>query len=330
MTDSPRLPTLSVVVPNYNHGRYLEGALLRHVGQTVPPLEVIVIDDASTDDSCAIAERVAARHATVRLVRLPRNVGVNAASNRGLDEARGECICFSAADDVVRPEFASRSLGLLARHPEAAFCFSDAAETAGDSGVVEPLPLRLSEAATFLSPQRIEQLLRRNFFAFPGHTVTYRRDAIRSLGGFDEPLRWHADWFANCVLAFRHGACYVPEVLAVFRVSPQSYWQHGVRQASLQRATVQRFLELLDSPAYRDVRPAFRRSALLPELRARTLWWLLASRRDRRYLTARLGLRLTVRGAWWAVKPYMPKPVRPALRWAARRWAQLTSLDGAA
>jgi hypothetical protein len=132
------------------------------------------------------------------------------------------------------------------------------------------------------------------------------------------------------VLAFRGGACYLPEVLAVFRVAPDSYSQRGIRQAARQRASVHRFLELLDSPAYRDVRPVFRRSALLPELRPRALVWLLASARYRGYLTPRLGLRLTVRGMWWTVKPYVPRPVRPALRWAARRWAQLTSLKDAA
>lgn len=322
--------TLSVVVPNYNHGRYLEAALLRHLRQTAPPLEVIVIDDASTDDSCAIIERVAAEHPTLRLVRLPRNVGVNAASNRGLEEARGEYVCFSAVDDVVGPDFAERSLELLARHPASAFCFSDAAETMSDSGFVQPLPFRLSPTPAFLSPQRIERLLRRNFFSFPGHAVVYRRQAIRAMGGFDDALRWHADWFIHYVLAFRHGACYVPEVLGVFRVSPESYSQRGIRETALQRGVVRRFLELLDSSAYRDVRPAFRRSALLPEFRARALFWLLTSRHHRDYLTARLGLRLTVRGTWWVVKPYMPQPVRPVLRWAARRWAQLTSLGGPA
>jgi glycosyltransferase involved in cell wall biosynthesis len=321
---------LSVVIPNFNHGHYLQAALLRHLGQSVPPREIIVVDDASTDDSRAIVERAAAEHPSVRLISLPRNGGVNAASNRGLAEAQGEYVAFSAADDIVLPDFAARSLALLADHPAADLCFSDPAETMGDSGVVQPLPLRLSPQPAYLSAARIEQLLRRSFFAFPGHAVVYRREAIRALGGFDEAMQWHADWFVNCVLAFRGGACYVPEVLAVFRVTPDSYSQQGIRQAAAQRASVQRFLELLDSPAYTDVRPAFRRSALLPDLRARALVWLLESARSRGYLTPRLALRLTLRGLWSAAKPHLPRPVRPALRWAARRWAQLTSLKDAA
>jgi len=113
------LPTLSAVVPNYNHARYLGPALEALLSQSAPLAEIIVVDDASTDDSCALVERLAAGHPQLRLIRQPRNAGVNAALNRGLAEATGEYICFPAADDLVGVDFAGRSLTVLARHPEA-------------------------------------------------------------------------------------------------------------------------------------------------------------------------------------------------------------------
>src|SRR5262245_21153523 len=103
-------PTLSVVVPNYNHSRYLKAALAAHLEQTQPPCEILVVDDASTDDSRAIVEDIAARHPSVRLISLVRNGGVNAAMNHGLRYARGDFVCFSAVDDVVSRDFAERSL----------------------------------------------------------------------------------------------------------------------------------------------------------------------------------------------------------------------------
>jgi len=130
------LPTLSVVVPNYNHARYLEAALGAHLDQSAPPLEIIVVDDASTDDSSAVVKRVASKHPSVRLLRLGRNGGVIAAMNRGLLEARGDYVCFSAADDLVAQDFAAQSLEVLARHPTAGFCFSDPAVMLGDSGEI--------------------------------------------------------------------------------------------------------------------------------------------------------------------------------------------------
>lgn len=302
---------------NYNHARYLERALEAHLDQSLPPAEVIVVDDASTDASRAVVERVAAGHRSVRLVRLPRNGGVTAAMNRGLGEARGDYVCFSAADDLVTREFAATSLEVLAQHPEAAFCFSDPAELMGDSGVVRQRRLFLSDRPCMLWPPDIEQLLQRNYFSFSSNTIIYRSAAVRQLGGFIEDLRWHADWFANYVLAFRHGACYVPEVLAFFRVSPHSYSARGVRQAEAQRDILYRMLDLLDSPTLRDVARPFRSSAIVPDLRARDLLWLLASPRHRRYLTSRLVIRLLVRGLWRVLMPYTPTRLRRAARWLA-------------
>lgn len=320
-----RTPTLSVVVPNYNHSRYLKAALEGHLEQSTPPCEIIVVDDGSTDDSCAIVEDVAARHPSVRLIRLGRNGGVNAAINRGLREARGDFVSVSAVDDLVSRDFAARSLQILAEHPTAGVCFSDPAETIADSGVVQALPLRLRDRPSLIRSTELEQLLKHSWFSFPGHAVLYRRDALLAAGGFDEALRWYADWFATCLLAFRHGACYVPEVLAVFRVSPGSYHARGLRLKSVQRDLVGRVVDLLHSPECGDVAGSFRRSALVPELRMRVLVWLMASPRHRGYLTPRLAARLLVRGAWWWLRPWAPGWVRPAARRVAFGWARLAT-----
>jgi len=310
-----RVPALSVVVPNYNHGRYLEAALQAHLDQTVPPLEIIVVDDASTDDSCAVVERVSAKHPSVKLIRLAANGGVNAAINRGLREASGDYVCFSAADDLVARDFAARSLEVLAPHPTAGLCFSDPALLLGDSGVVRRFALFLSDRPCMLSSSDIKRVLKRNYFSFPSNTILYRRDTLAALGGFVEELRWYADWFASYVLAFRHGACYVPEVLAFFRVSADSYAARGVRQRGVQRDLLYCMLDLLESGALTDVAPSFRGSAILPELRARVLMWLLASPRHRRYLTPWLAVRLLFGSLWYLLMPYTPARLRRAARW---------------
>ena len=310
-----RLPTFSVVVPNYNHAHYLEAALQAHLTQKEPPLEIIVVDDASTDDSCSVIERVAAQHPSVRLVRLPRNGGVNAAINRGLQETRGDYVCFSAADDLVAKDFAARSLEILARYPSEGFCFSDPAELQADSGIVRRFPLYLSDRPCMLPPRDVERLLAHNYFSFSSNTILYRREAIVAAGGFVEDLRWYADWFANYVLAFRHGVCYVPEVLAYFRVSEGSYSAQGVRQAAVQRDLLYRMLDLLKEDSFRDVAGCFRRAAIVPEVRVRALLWLIASSRHRGYLGSRLCIRLLFNGIWLALLPYMPVVVRRMARW---------------
>lgn len=319
------LPTFSVVVPNYNHAHYLEAALHAHLSQSVPPLEIIVVDDASTDESVAIVERLATAHSRLRLIRLAKNGGVNAAINRGLHEARGDYVCVSAADDLVASSLAARSLEILARHPTAGLCSSDAAVMVGDTGTVQQIPLFLSDRPCLLLPGDIVRLLTHDLVSFPSYTVLYRRDALLALGGFIEDLRWWADSFANYVLAFRHGACYVPEVLGCFRLLPDSYSARGARNTRAQRELLYRILDLLQTPAFHDVAQAFRASAIVTPERLRVLGWLLASPRHRGYLTPRLGARLLFYGLrsvlWSVVRPYTPDWLRQAARRAARRFA---------
>ena len=78
------LPTLSVVVTNYNHARYLPTALRCILGQSVQPLEVLVIDDGSTDNSIVVIEEIARREPLVNLLPNERNRGVAYTFNRGL------------------------------------------------------------------------------------------------------------------------------------------------------------------------------------------------------------------------------------------------------
>lgn len=322
------MPELSVVVPNYNHARYLESALRAHLEQTRPPLEVIVVDDASTDDSVAIVERLAREHPRLRLIRLAENGGVNAAINRGLREARGDYVCFSAADDLVTADFAARSLETLERYPPAAFCFFDYARQFGDTGRVNPCPVYVSDGQCFLPPARLRQLIKCGWFG-PGGFVVYRREVIVAAGGFVEDLCSCADTFTNCVLGFRHGACYIPERLTLVRVLPGSYSAMCSQKRNIRREMTYRMVDLLRSPRFLDVAPAFRECALLPYYRVEVLFWLFASPQHRRYLTARLAVRVAGWSVWNVVKLHMPGRLRALARRLVCRWARLWTAGGA-
>ncbi len=93
-------PSISIIIPCYNGAKYLRETLDSVVAQTLPALEVLVVDDGSTDDSAAIAESFGP---PVRVIRQP-NQGESVARNRGIDEAKGEWVAFLDADDLWRPE----------------------------------------------------------------------------------------------------------------------------------------------------------------------------------------------------------------------------------
>lgn len=113
------LPSLTVVVPARNEARKIEPALRSVLGQEYPALDVLAVDDRSTDDTGAILDRMAGRHERLRVLHLdelPEGwLGKNHALARGAERARGELLLFTDADVVMRPDVLRRAVGYLTR-----------------------------------------------------------------------------------------------------------------------------------------------------------------------------------------------------------------------
>jgi glycosyltransferase involved in cell wall biosynthesis len=113
-------PFVSVLMPVYNPGRFLEEAVQSVLAQTYPAFELVAIDDASSDGSyerlCALAER----DARVRVFRQPHNMGIVAARNRAFREASPQSVYFAIldSDDVALPDRLERQVAFLESHPD--------------------------------------------------------------------------------------------------------------------------------------------------------------------------------------------------------------------
>jgi glycosyltransferase involved in cell wall biosynthesis len=309
---------LSVIIPNYNHGSFLDRVVRSHLPGSRIDVEIVIVDDCSTDDSPAVIERLAATYPSVRFIRHAERAGPNLAIATGLASARGKFVRFAAADDFVEPGANAGAIESLDANPDAAFCFSDPSEYFPDTDRFRKVPLALSETPSYFSPSSFEAVLASNYFTISSNTVVYRRDAIASLGGFPPRFEWQADWIANLVLAFRHGVCYRPEALSHFSVNPSSYGSKGVRFKAGQRRLLSLYLSALEHE-YQDVAPHFRRAALLPpEMRLHQVLWLASDPTGRGFLTPRLVLRLLRLETWAHLRPYTPMTIR---KWLRRRAA---------
>src|SRR5205814_5957002 len=119
---------VSVVIPCFNVGRYVEGAVDSGLKQRKPGVEVeiIVVDDASTDDTAAQVESAIIAHpGLVHLVRQPANFGPGVARNTGLSRANGAFACFLDVDDRYEPGFFSWSLAQFSQRPLRAAIITD-------------------------------------------------------------------------------------------------------------------------------------------------------------------------------------------------------------
>jgi glycosyltransferase involved in cell wall biosynthesis len=300
-------------MPHYNHGHVLKRAVDAFLAQTVP-VEIIIVDDASSDDSARLIAEIARSSPRVRVVLRQENSGPSAAIRDGLAIARGPYVSFSSADDVVEPRFAELSAALLDAHPGAALSFADPSSMAPD-GTTTSVSLALADGPVCFAPERLADLFRRNSFTISSNTVVYRREMVQAIGGFRPDLKWQADWMTNLVLGLRHGACYRPTALAHFSEDDESYGSRGVRSAAGQRemlfACLRAFIE-----DYPDVVPLVRHAAMLPEMRLRVLAWLMSDSLGRRFITPHLVRRLISREAWTLLRPLAPLGLR---RWMRRQ-----------
>jgi glycosyltransferase involved in cell wall biosynthesis len=190
-----KVPRLSVVIPVYDMARFLGEAIGSALSQTVPDLEVIVVDDGSNDDVAAVLARQ--HDARVRTVRQPHS-GLSAARNRGVEEARAPVVGFLDADDRLRPRGAATLCAALARTPAAVLAYGDAVpmDEGGRVFGSERPPL----FARRPSGDVLEPLLRRNFIASAGGAAV-RASALRATGPFRVDLPRAQDWEMWCRLA---------------------------------------------------------------------------------------------------------------------------------
>jgi glycosyltransferase involved in cell wall biosynthesis len=234
-------PTLTVVMPNFNHAHCINEALEAIEAQSFRPLEVIVIDDGSTDDSTSVIEQSAKRYPIIRLLRNERNMGVVFSVNRGLQEASGDYVSLQAADDKLLPEHFEKSMKFLAQYPQAGVssALSLVVDEQGKDLGMQPAPPLICNTQCFLPPDKVLATLQRVGSWCMGNTAIYRRHALLEAGGLLPELKSYCDGFVFQVVALRHGACFVPEPLGVFRLAENGY-SSGLRN------NVQEFLSCME------------------------------------------------------------------------------------
>jgi glycosyltransferase involved in cell wall biosynthesis len=172
-TTDPGIPGLvSIVIPCYGGARFVRGAIESCLRQSYGKIEIIVVDDASPDDSAAIASRYSQKDDRVRLVRRTQNGGVSRAFNSGFEVARGEYFTRLAQDDVFRDDAVQVMQRYLAADPSLGLVYSDYDCIDEDGNAVE--------SRSFPEP---EVALRTGYGV--GLCFMWTRKAWNEIGGFD-------------------------------------------------------------------------------------------------------------------------------------------------
>lgn len=224
---SSRAELVSAIIPTYNYGRFVCEAVDSALAQSYPSMEVIVVDDGSTDDT---RQRLADYGSRIRYV-WQSNSGLSAARNTGIREARGDWVAFLDADDVWHRDKTARQLA--------------AARTLGQPALigsrgVDALPAELPAEPTVRWLGVSDFLL--SLPVGPSGTIV-RREAFGTAGLFDESLRSVEDRDMWLRLAARFPAVEVDCPCWWYRTHAGQMHRHAARMAANYRAVLEGFFE---------------------------------------------------------------------------------------
>ncbi len=220
-------PLVSVIIPAYHAAAFLEDTVGSVLAQTFRDFELLIVDDGSTDQTVAIAERFAAAEpGRVRLLRHPGGInrGVSATRNLGIRESRGTWVAFLDADDLWHPEKLARQVSFMQTQPDCALSYTSAVILREGKG--ERFLPGVEELGTVLPPEprvvlfHIILVMVNYIFS----TVMVKREALLEIGGFVENLPFQSeDRIMVAMVASRHRIARCPEVLCCYRAHGGSY-----------------------------------------------------------------------------------------------------------
>ncbi|MDU9391773.1 glycosyltransferase [Pseudomonas japonica] len=280
MTD--KQPLVSVIIASYNHGPYIEQSIQSVLEQTYPHIELLVIDDGSTDDSVERIQRLQAIHGFD--FKVQQNQGLTRTLNDGIARSHGELIATFGSDDIMMPERIAIQVAHMADKPEVGICAGNI-ELIDSNGELFP-EKRQRRDIPFRRSDFEDMFLERKPYP-PAPTLLFRREALEKVGGFDPEIRLEDLYIELKITHAGYVIDGLPVVMARYRKhATNSYKNHRFMIESILRI----YAKFSDHPAYEEVK-----------FKALNSMFLKVANRDRklaRELLAQIPLRAFTRKTW--------------------------------
>ncbi|MGC2720530.1 MAG: glycosyltransferase family A protein [Candidatus Acidiferrales bacterium] len=215
-------PLVSILIVNYNYGRFIATAIDSALSQTYPSVEVIVVDDGSTDNSRQVIDGYGSR---VRAI-YKQNGGQPSATNAAFNASSGDVICLLDSDDYFERDKVEKIVRTYQQHPEAFFVFHPLRRMhidGTDHGSLEPLD----------GSRRLDYRRTTNKFAAPPTSgLSFRRSGWLTFRSMPEELNVLGDNYITFVIMALRPGYYVCEPLATMRLHGDNIFSMGVSQAA--------------------------------------------------------------------------------------------------
>ena len=215
---------LSVFTPNYNHATYLEKKIEQIVNQSVLPLEYLIIDDGSQDESWKIIEKYQEKYSWIKSYRNQENKGISYNLAASLEICSGTLYYSTASDDVILPGTFERLKDAYESIPDAGIFFGKMQMIDVDGKILNTLKPSGDITEGYIPPESFyEDYLSKQTARFSlGTSTVYKKSCLKQIGGYPSSVNSWQDTLATWMIGIKYGAYYIDHTIASWRVLPNS------------------------------------------------------------------------------------------------------------
>ncbi|HJE03286.1 MAG TPA: glycosyltransferase [Aliarcobacter thereius] len=230
MIEEKNLPLVSIVVPCYNHEKYVKETIESIINQTYKNIELIVIDDGSKDNSVQVIQELADKYGFTFIHR--PNKGLSATLNEGIKLSKGKYFSAIASDDILMLEKIEKQVEFMESNPEYGMCYGKIVYFEDSIENTFEYPNSNRQGWVF------DDLLNYGCF-IPAPSTFMKKEAFDTVGGYDENL-WIEDWDMWLRIAQKYQVGYIDEYLAYYRkhdtnISSQSLKMYKAEKQILEK-----------------------------------------------------------------------------------------------
>lgn len=249
-------PLVSVIIASYNHRPYVEASILSVLAQTYTPIELIVVDDGSTDGSIELLRALAIQHGFDLTVQT--NMGLSRTLNTAIARAKGSLIVPFGSDDIMFPHRIATQVAYLEGKPEVGICSANI-EHIGPDGQVLPAKEQRKRNLPFRRLSFEDMFFDRK----PGPnaaTLMIRREAFDQVGGFDPAIRLEDIYIQLSIARAGYFVDVLGEPLSQYRKHPTNTYKN---HRFMYRSMLDTFAAFKEQPGYTEVAMGYRNAMFL-------------------------------------------------------------------
>ncbi len=242
------IPLISVCIATYNQAHYLEACIESVIQQTLPADEIIISNDASTDNTYDVLEKISGKYNFIRIIHQPVNLGLTGNSDAVLKAANGNYLVRLASDDLLLPSFTIKLSKLLTNYPEAGFAHCAVKEINVTGKHIKDRYL-FREKIFENADEALKEVLKG--FKVAANILMFKKTALEKIGYLNCKQNFGEDYYLSAELSANgYGNVYCNEILACYRTWNDTQMARQKRKLEEIKGLTSVFTKVI-SPAYK-------------------------------------------------------------------------------